>query len=973
MKQFLLIFILFIYEINAEELINYNIISFPFEFEKLSENNLLGELQVIEKSILINDSINPGDSINNNLSEYIQQGEFISSISTIYYKNSSAFFRNQNELGVGKIVGNKIDYYLNTNFPLDTLFILVKLKDDKNSMKLIELVIPVFFEKLTECKFDGNLICNGGFEKFYYTNSLDIFKPFQSCVNAGIQSWFGTSSDTWGRNIYYKNRPEVNPYSPSGQINHYRMYNLYNFQNNTVVKHIDYNPDTYDKDINNRVYMGAKAVLQNTNGNLGARDNLKGESFYQNLLQPLSIDKKYILEYQVLMNTDYSSDTKSPNIDDIQIFSTSYLADYDPCTFSNHEEMLFRPDDKMMIDKSLLEFDKWIHVKSKVFTPVKPMTWFWLGYTNGSGLKDIFYEYSLFFDDVIIREAGVGITSSVDNYFPCLGDIIEYKFKIWKDDPEDFSDVEVHNLLPDGLEYISGSFVKDSDGILKTIIKGDEFDEKGIAWLNMQILVPNDEALNGKEFTNEIYFPDMPEEYRPSVGKYKITIHAGRNLIDIKQDVVTTKCKGDTAEVRVNITNSGNEKIDDLLVTLYDITGLDVIWKQVQIFDSTQNNWINIVRPELYLNDKIVNVYGSFSGQYTFNEKNDMVLNSIVLEPSKSVNIRYYGILNQNSDNIIVKTTARPQHQACLMIQTETIPLYSYSFNNGIFPDDTIACSEIILQSPYPEMLNKWNDGSTNNYLTITETGKYSLEVIDKNGCKIKDSVYVYLNNEFNLSIINITHTVYKGDTITVPVVFYFKDAYDNQKFIDIELEIDENMINLLEGVYTVTKIGIKDKKTIYRISTERTIPKNYVNKNIKIDLRFIIKNTDPDDYEIIINNVVMNGCNYLKEAKEINFTLGNPDLIRISGSEGSTEYLEIYPTPFGNEITLKFNLSKLSDVTIQLNDLLGRNEKEITFKNLTKGLFEYTFNTHSLSSGFYNICLIVNGNPLCKKSVKIE
>lgn len=128
-------------------------------------------------------------------------------------------------------------------------------------------------------------------------------------------------------------------------------------------------------------------------------------------------------------------------IPELPVYATAYLSDYNPCSFSNHAELFKNTDDKYLIDTTLLELDKWIHVKSKVFSPDKPMTWFWLGYGTGDGLYGIRYRYLIYWDDVIIRKAGTGINSTVSSYYPCIGDTIEYKFKIWKEDPEDESDI----------------------------------------------------------------------------------------------------------------------------------------------------------------------------------------------------------------------------------------------------------------------------------------------------------------------------------------------------------------------------------------------------------------------------------------------------------------------------------------------------------------------------------------------------
>ncbi|MFA7627389.1 MAG: hypothetical protein WCZ17_10125, partial [Candidatus Kapaibacterium sp.] len=713
---------------------------------------------------------------------------------------------------------------------------------------------------------------------------------------------------------------------------------------------------------------------QNDSEEIKEKNRLSGESIYQNLIKPLDTQKKYILEYFVFMNTHQRSDTKYSSLEEMLIYSSAYLADFDPCSFEKYEEKMVITEDKLQIDKTLLEQHKWHHIKSKVFNVDKPMTWFWLGFANGPGLKGYWYEYGLKFDDVIIREAGAGITSYVNNYYPCLGDVIEYKFKIWKDDPEDLSDLEVHNKLPDGLEFISGSFILDNDGVLKTIIKGEEFDSLGISWLTMNLLVPNIDSLHGKEFTNEIYFPDMPEEFRPSVGKYKISVYAGSNWLDIKQEFNTAKCKGDTAEITITIKNISDIKIHDLLVTIFPVEGLDYMWKQVQIWDTTYNYWVDILRPELYLNGKIVNVFGYQAGQYIMNERDEIVMNSLFLEPSESLMIKLKGILNHKGTEIISKISARPLQQGCNTFKIDTFSVFKNVFDDDIFPADTMACKSLTLFSPYPEFQNVWSTGSRATYLDINESGKYKLEVTDNNGCKIVDSIFVHLHEEFDLRITKPMGYQYKGDTITIPVIFYFKNAIDNEKNIEIIFELDETNLEILEGNYNLTKIETLGSKTKYRLFTSRTIPKYQADKNIKIHLRFYIKNVKNLEYDINFQSAILNNyCQYLDSDAKIRLSYDSDNLIKISNYPHETDNIDILPNPFGDFILIRFNLINPTDLSIHVNDILGRQASIIELKNIRKGIYEYRLDTSNYASGFYNICLIINGEIICKKSVKVD
>ncbi len=933
------------------------------------------QLQSIDEVIIINQSISPGDSILINLATEINNIDKILSVSSNYYKNFNPRATKIYELASFKIIGSSFYCYLNTNFVVDSLYLIIEILKIDATISQIELILPVIFKDFIECQFKGNYICNELFHNFKFTNSLDFYKPFQSCVNAGIQQWYGSSSDLYGRNIYYKPSSKSHPYSPTVLIPHYYKQIYYDYRNNQYKNHIYYNPDTYDADIKNIAYIGAQVLLSADRAPLNPNFELKGESIYQNLIEPLIPSNKYILEFQAIINTHNDSDTKYNGIENIDIFTLSYLADYDPCTFNNHREMILNPDDKFLIDTTLLELDKWTHVKSKVFSPDKPMTWFWLGYGREEGEFGIFYRYGLFFDDVIIREAGAGINSTVSTYYPCFGDTLEYKFKIWKDDPEDKSDISVHNLLPIEFAYISGDFQMDMDGILKTTIPGSNFDERGIAWLSIRAYVPPNDTLHGKEFTNEVYFPEMPVAHRPSVGKYKISVYPGREIIEIKHSAkYKNKCKGDTLEIIVNITNTSAEAIDDLKVTLYDSEILTKIYKEVQIFDSLSNSWKDVIRPELYMNEKIVNRFGYLEGEYISDEKDDIILHSIRVKPYSSVILRYYGVLAHNDGDLIVRTSAHPQHQSCISEKIDIIELNKYSFTRRFFPTDTISCSQIVLESPYPEYENHWSDGSSGYSITIDKPGDYTLTVVDNFGCTESHSVHVRLEPEFEVytRVTSQNHPfIFKGDTVDLLVKLRYTDAITYRKKVEFLFEFDEELLTLLNKAGTINKIDSSGSKAIYRYSGIWTKPTGF-NKDVEIRLRFIVHDVRQNEPEIWVKEVRIDNCLYLAMS-ELQIYLSNPNVVKIGLPNNNSNSLEVLPSPFNDKLTVRMQIIERNDVTIQINDLLGRVSERVKFPRLGNGIFEYDFNTESYTNGFYNVCMIVAGEIICTKLVKID
>src|SRR5690606_21457182 len=159
-----------------------------------------------------------------------------------------------------------------------------------------------------------------------------------------------------------------------------------------------------------------------------------------------------------------------------------------------------------------------------------------------------------------------------------------------------------------------------------------------------------------------------------------------------------------------------------------------------------------------------------------------------------------------------------------------------------------------------------------------------------------------------------------------------------------------------------------------YRLFTSRTIPKYQADKNIKIHLRFYIKNVKNLEYDINFQSAILNNyCQYLDSDAKIRLSYDSDNLIKISNYPHETDNIDILPYPFGDYLLVRFNLINPTDLSIHVNDILGRQASIIELKNIRKGIYEYRLDTSNYASGFYNICLIINGEIICKKSVKVD
>ena len=78
------------------------------------------------------------------------------------------------------------------------------------------------------------------------------------------------------------------------------------------------------------------------------------------------------------------------------------------------------------------------------------------------------------------------------------------------------------------------------------------------------------------------------------------------------------------------------------------------------------------------------------------------------------------------------------------------------------------------------------------------------------------------------------------------------------------------------------------------------------------------------------------------------------------------------FPNPFNPTTQIPFELQQVSDVSIQIFNVLGQVVSEINRDNLSSGRHSVTFNAVGLSSGIYFYRLSVNGNFITQRSMTL-
>ena len=82
---------------------------------------------------------------------------------------------------------------------------------------------------------------------------------------------------------------------------------------------------------------------------------------------------------------------------------------------------------------------------------------------------------------------------------------------------------------------------------------------------------------------------------------------------------------------------------------------------------------------------------------------------------------------------------------------------------------------------------------------------------------------------------------------------------------------------------------------------------------------------------------------------------------------------INTYPNPFNLSFKLNFNLSRTSDVKVELYDLSGKKVREIEDKSLNTGNHQYLISAPELSSGIYFIRFDIGRNVYSKKILLVK
>jgi hypothetical protein len=810
-----------------------------------------------------------------------------------------------------------------------------------------------------------NHLCNGGFEKTNSFGHMDIEQlncdDYYKAYLSNVPPWQGYSTDIYRRHSVYKNVQNI-----SGHVRNIPYFNnrVSKVLEGELVNPFFLFPETWDEDLNNTAYAGFWIQTVDEYFNyvqpLNLMDTTGWETIFQPLRLPLTPGKKYVavLKLFIIKHSGFESGN-------FEIYRKGYkfskhnlmmyLSEDNPC--NDYKASVFRqlynPENDQLIHYENYPFYKWIDVKTKPFEVKSEMNWFLVtaDISNYEKLDSTNHQFVYFIDDVILREVFVGIDSYSSNFNPCLGNIIEFEYKISLDDPETPVDLKLINDLSPGLEYISGDFIMENGRLLCNLPK-QAFDTSEIVWLKAKVLVKNDTELIGKELVSELYIDGYPENERSALGKHKLTIRPGLPKIQIIKEIEEPICRFSPVKTTIRLRNLTNERIRD--IKLYE--NLHNSLTLVEYFEGFSS--FSGYSPDVWINGEQVTMQGPFFGQFMSDEKGNLSFSSIDLYPynddsNNEVVIVYHAIPKVNT-KYIETTSLIAEGGGCVAPVSTRLEITSEDLTLNL-PQDTLLCDKLILKTGLEGYKHVWNTGNSSPEILIDSAGEYFVKVYDKFGCYYTDTVNIIQDLNYPVGIDKDTIFCYPGDVI------YLSHSFErpvnkpvDEKLFSFDLSIPEEDFTIISDGFTQTD----EKKFNYHFNKSIS----FLVKSFSIRNEILVKSYKPGIHQLIISNRNWDYC-YEKYNDTIVVVIQNP----IEGTEpgspiGHFDLSNCSPNPVANIGKIEFELIKSGQFKIILYDLLGRYRKElfsgfgksgryalnVDFSDLENGVYFYTLNQES-------------------------
>lgn len=290
----------------------------------------------------------------------------------------------------------------------------------------------------------------------------------------------------------------------------------------------------------------------------------------------------------------------------------------------------------------------------------------------------------------------------------------------------------------------------------------------------------------------------------------------------------------------------------------------------------------------------------------------------------------------------------------------------------------------VILSAPGGYSLYSWSNGATFRRITVFDSGTFSVNVTDTNGCKSTESaetfIRVFPNPPKPYILVNGKTEFCEGETTSLSGPAGYSVYFWSDSSTSMAVNISET------GAYSVFVTDSNGCKSEWSDSINILVHPLPPKPTIIDNIPNICSSTTGDYYFWFYNNVPMpdtticilayySGMYKVMVRKDgcLSDTSDNTYIHRagISESSGRNYFLTVFPNPAGSEVFIKVeNLKTQGSIDLSILDLSGRNviEKKLTFSELSSGI---NLDVSRLEKGFYILNILTDNQLILYKLEK--
>lgn len=505
-----------------------------------------------------------------------------------------------------------------------------------------------------------------------------------------------------------------------------------------------------------------------------------------------------------------------------------------------------------------------------------------------------------------------------------------------------------------------------------------------------------------------------PANYQYSmniIGKLKINNVISSDKEDVVAVFVGNECRG-----RANVQYV--PQYDDYFVFL-DIysnspTGSEVF--KSKIWDASVGAILTEVTPQI--NFESNTILGSLSNPIIFNANNLFAqiipiktgwnwISVNVLSPDSNKFGRLLTTLNSSNGDVVKGQTSHNLFSTTQNWQgslTKMIPDYGYMLKSNV--DDTLVIEGVLANPTLRsiQLLTGWNWIGFNSIRNLSiNQALGGLNPANEDIIKTKNSFAIYDNNvgwigsmatlkpgEGYLYRSNINNSFY------YPIAGYYKAGEDENKwantYFDVQTNLFENNMNIIASLECVGSdpdgnltLGVFDKKDVCRGAIKFRAVDGY-----KMPMAFLTAAGSEQEamsfklYDKANNKLIPLKGSVEYQSNSILGSMQSPYMLKLSGEDCGTlsikpsiaagnEAVRVYPREIKNDVTIEIDANVHSDVTFELNDMVGHSlaqfsrksqERKVSLRSAYPAL-------SNLASGIYFLNVQVNNKVQTFKLIK--